>query len=134
MAWYMRTAADANSNDAYLPKTTPEKAGCPGAGTAVLLTRIMSSHRPLRRETSGWRIRPAEVGGGAYITTVAAVETTATNVVVATVSGTDMGMVRYPLPITPAMLLPANQHIGKPRYDSPPMSLPIGTAAISVRT
>ena len=30
-----------------------------------------------------------------------------------------MGMVRYPLPITPAMLLPANQHVMKPRYDSP---------------
>ena len=29
-----------------------------------------------------------------------------------------MGMVRYPLPITPAMLLPANQHIAKPRYDT----------------
>lgn len=29
-----------------------------------------------------------------------------------------MSMVRYPLPITAAMLLPANQHITKPRYDS----------------
>ena len=29
-----------------------------------------------------------------------------------------MTMVRYPLPITNAMLLPANQHIMKPRYDA----------------
>lgn len=30
-----------------------------------------------------------------------------------------MTMVRYPLPITPAMLLPANPNITKPRYDTP---------------
>ena len=29
-----------------------------------------------------------------------------------------MGMVRYPLPITPAMLLPANANVTKPRYSS----------------
>ena len=31
-----------------------------------------------------------------------------------------MSMVRYPLPITNAMLAPANQHIAKPRYDTAP--------------
>jgi len=30
-----------------------------------------------------------------------------------------MTMVRYPLPITPAMLLPANENVTKPRYNTP---------------
>jgi IPT/TIG domain-containing protein len=30
-----------------------------------------------------------------------------------------MAMIRYPLPITPAMLLPANENITKPRYNTP---------------
>jgi len=30
-----------------------------------------------------------------------------------------MAMIRYPLPITPAMLTPANENILKPRYDTP---------------
>jgi hypothetical protein len=84
MAWYMRNAADANSNDAYLPKTHMEKAGCPGVGTAVttdpnytFASTITPGNERVAYPTGGG-------GGGAYITTVAAVETTATNVVVAT--------------------------------------------------
>jgi len=81
MPFYMRTLADANSNDAYLPKTMPEKAGCPGAGTAVVsdpnytfASTITPGNEKLAYPTGGG-------GGGAYITTVAAVETTPTNVV-----------------------------------------------------
>jgi len=86
MAWYMRTTADANSNDAYLPKTMPEKAGCPGAGTAVVsdpnytfASTITPGNEKLAYPTGGG-------GGGAYITTVAAVETTPTNSVIDTSS------------------------------------------------
>jgi hypothetical protein len=78
MTWYMRDNNDANSNDAYLPKTTPEKAGCPGAGTSVptnpnytFASTITPGNERVPYPTGGG-------GGGAYITTVAAIETTAT--------------------------------------------------------
>lgn len=84
MAWYMRTVADTNSNDAYLPKTTPEKAGCPGTGTAVpgdpnytFASTITPGNERTPYPTGGG-------GGGAYLTTVAAVETTATTIVFVT--------------------------------------------------
>lgn len=84
MAWYMRTVADTNSNDAYLPKTTPEKAGCPGIGTAVpsdpnytFASTITPGNERTPYPTGGG-------GGGAYLTTVAAVETTATTIVFVT--------------------------------------------------
>jgi hypothetical protein len=78
MTLYMRTAADANSTHAYLPKTQMEKAGCPGTGTAVttdpnytFASTITPGNERVAYPTGGG-------GGGAYITTVAAVETTAT--------------------------------------------------------
>ena len=78
MTLYMRTAADTNSTHAYLPKTTPEKAGCPGTGAAVttdpnytFASTITPGNETVAYPTGGG-------GGGAYITTVAAVETSAT--------------------------------------------------------
>jgi len=84
MSWFMRTVADANSNDAYLPKTTAEKAGCPGVGTSVpgdpnytFASTITPGNERIPYPTGGG-------GGGAYLTTVAAVETTATTIVLDT--------------------------------------------------
>jgi hypothetical protein len=84
MAWYMRTTADANSTDAYLPKTTPEKAGAPG-GPNGAAQPIPPTNLPPRDSnytfastiTPGNERVPYPVGGGgggAYLTTVAAVE------------------------------------------------------------
>jgi hypothetical protein len=84
MAWYMRTAADANSNDAYLPKTTPEKAGCPGAGTAVLSDPNYTFASTITPGNERTPYPTGGGGGGAYLTTVAAVETTATTIVFVT--------------------------------------------------
>jgi hypothetical protein len=73
MAWNMRTSADANSNDAYLPKTTAEKAGC--IDPDLVFASII---------TPGNEKNPYPVGGGgggAYITTPVAVNTVPTLVV-----------------------------------------------------
>ena len=84
MAWYMRTAADTNSNDAYLPKTTLEKAGCVGTGATVPVDPAQVKPETLIFAsiiTPGNEKVPYPVGvpgGGAYLTTPLAVETTAT--------------------------------------------------------
>ena len=84
MPYYMRTANDANSTDAYLPKTTLEKAGCVGTGAVVPVdpaqakpeTLIFASVITPGNEKVPYPV--ATPGGGAYLTTPAAVETTAT--------------------------------------------------------
>jgi hypothetical protein len=75
----MRTAADTNSNDAYLPKTTLEKAGCVGTGTSTPLapeTQVFASIITPGNEKVPYPV--GVPGGGAYLTTPLAVETTAT--------------------------------------------------------
>jgi IPT/TIG domain len=78
MPFYMRTLADANSNDAYLPKTMPEKAGCPGAGTAVPSDPNYSFASTIKAGSEKTPYPTGGGGGAAILDTVAAVETTAT--------------------------------------------------------
>jgi hypothetical protein len=90
MAWYMRTAADTNSNDAYLPKTTLEKAGCVGAGAAVPTEpdAVFASVIAPGNEKTPYPV--GVPGGGAYLTTPVAVDTVAT-----------LGVSNQPAPYTP---------------------------------
>lgn len=75
----MRDANDANSTDAYLPKTTLEKAGAVGGINAavtadpnfVFASIITPGNEKVAYPTGGG-------GGGAYLTTPAAVECDAT--------------------------------------------------------
>jgi hypothetical protein len=79
MAWYMRDANDANSTDAYLPKTTLERAGAVGGPNAavaadpnfVFASTITPGNERVPYPTGGG-------GGGVYLTTVAPVECDAT--------------------------------------------------------
>jgi hypothetical protein len=78
MAFFMRDAFDANSTDDYRPKTTPEKAGCPGTGAAVTSDPNYTFASTMK---AGLEKTPYPTGGGggaASLDTVAAVETTAT--------------------------------------------------------
>jgi hypothetical protein len=75
----MRDANDANSNDAYLPKTTPEKAGARGGPSAAVSTDpnfVFASTITAGNERTPYPTGGG--GGGAYLTTVAAVECNAT--------------------------------------------------------
>jgi hypothetical protein len=79
MAWYMRDANDANSTDAYLPKTTPEKAGARGGPNAAVTTDPNGIFASTIKAGSEKTPYPTGGGGGAAILdTVVAVECDAT--------------------------------------------------------
>jgi hypothetical protein len=84
MSWYMRTVADANSNDAYLPKTTAEKAGCPGTGTSVPSDPNYTFASTIKAGSERTPYPTGGGGGAAILDTVAAIETTATTIVLDT--------------------------------------------------
>ena len=77
VTYYMRTSADANSTDAYLPKTSEEKAGAVGGANAAVPADpnfVFASVMTLQ----AWQPYPTGGGGSGAVSTTPPVETDAT--------------------------------------------------------